>query len=92
LLELMVGEVLHTLPPPRDGSLHLILDTTRQEKTGEKQPLAYTTKTGKFEPYRFGHSVVRVPAAARRDSRKNYGLGLADPATSHRIGGDGHRR
>jgi Transposase DDE domain len=74
LIELLVGEVLHTLPPPRDGILHLIPDTTRKEKTGEKQPLAFTTKTGKFEPYRFGHSVVlliaqwggfRVPIAVR---------------------------
>lgn len=74
LIELLVGEVLHTLPPPPDGVLHLILDTTRKEKTGEKQPLAYTTRTGKFEPYRFGHSVVlllaswggfRVPVAVR---------------------------
>lgn|SRR5574341_387519 len=74
LLELMVGDVLHTLPPPKDGVLHLIPDATRKEKTGEKQPLAYTTKTGKFEPYLFGHSVLlliahwggfRIPVAVR---------------------------
>jgi hypothetical protein len=74
LIELMVGDVLHTLPPPTDGTLHLIPDTTRKEKTGEKQPLAYTTKMGKFEPYLFGHSVVlliaqwggfRIPVAVR---------------------------
>jgi len=46
----------------------------RTEKTGKKQPLAYTTKTGKFDPYVFGHSVLllvaqwgqfRVPLAVR---------------------------
>jgi hypothetical protein len=74
LLELMVGEVLYTLPPPTDGILHLIPDTTRKEKTGAEQPLAYTTKVGKFEPYLFGHSVLlllahwgrfRIPVAVR---------------------------
>jgi hypothetical protein len=74
LLELLVGDTLQTLPPPKDGVLHLIPDTTRKEKTGEQQPLAYTTKTGKFEPYLFGHSVLlllaqwgsfRIPVAVR---------------------------
>lgn len=74
LIELMVGDVLDTLPPPKDSKLHLIIDTTRKEKTGQKQPLAFTTRMGKFEPYLFGHSVVlliahwggfRIPVAAR---------------------------
>ena len=74
LLELMVSDALHTLPPPRDSVLHLIPDTTRKEKTGDQQPLAYTTKTGKFEPYLFGHTVLlllahwgsfRIPVAVR---------------------------
>ena len=62
LLELMVDDLLYCLPPPRDGVLHLIPDTTRKEKTGEKQPLAYTTKVGKFEPFLFGHSVLLMVA------------------------------
>lgn len=74
LLDLMVDDLLYSLPPPGDGVLHLIPDTTRKEKTGEKQPLAYTTKMGKFEPYLFGHSVLlmiahwggfRIPVAVR---------------------------
>jgi len=74
LLELMVDDLLYCLPPPRDGVLHLIPDTTRKEKTGEKQPLAYTTKMGKFEPFLFGHSVLlmiahwggfRIPVSVR---------------------------
>lgn len=40
LLELMVDDLLYCLPRPKDGVLHLIPDTTRKEKTGEKQPLA----------------------------------------------------
>ena len=74
LLDLMVDDLLATLPPPRDGVLNLIFDTTRTAKTGKQQPLAYTTKTGKFEPYVFGHTVLllvaqwgqfRVPLAVR---------------------------
>ena len=74
LLNLMVADLLYSLPPPKDGVLHLIPDATRKQKTGEKQPLAYTTKVGKFEPYLFGHSVLlmiahwggfRIPVAVR---------------------------
>jgi hypothetical protein len=74
LLELMVDDLLYCLPPPKDGVLHLVPDTTRKEKTGEKQPLAYTTKVGKLEPFVFGHSTLlmiahwgsfRVPVAVR---------------------------
>ena len=74
LLDLMVGDLLATLPAPTDGVLNLIFDTTRTEKTGQQQPLAYTTKTGNFEPYVFGHTVLllvaqwgrfRVPLAVR---------------------------
>src|SRR5262245_3308809 len=62
LLEAMVADIFYCLPPPKDGVLHLIFDTTRKEKTGEKQPLAFTTKMGKFDPYIFGHSVLLLIA------------------------------
>lgn len=58
LLEVMVSDTLTVLTPPTDGVIHLIGDTTRTEKTGKKQPLAYTTKMGKFEPFLFGQSVL----------------------------------
>ena len=58
LLEVMAGDTLTNLRPPLDRILHLIGDTTRNEKTGKKQPLAYTTKMGKFEPYLFGQSIL----------------------------------
>lgn len=73
LLEVMAGDTLAVLTPPADGTIHLIGDTTRNEKTGKNQPLAYTTKMGRFEPFLFGQSVllmiahwgrVRIPAAA----------------------------
>ena len=62
LLDLMVDDLLATLPSPKDGVLNLIFDTTRTEKTGKKQPLAYTTRTGKFDPYVFGHTVLLLVA------------------------------
>lgn len=62
LLDLMVEDLLATLPPPKDGVFNLIFDTTRTEKTGQQQPLAYTTKTGKFDPYVFGHTVLLLIA------------------------------
>jgi hypothetical protein len=62
LLELMAGDILYTLPPPKDGELNLVFDSTRSLKTGEKQPLAYTTKTGKYDPFQFGHSVLLLVA------------------------------
>jgi hypothetical protein len=74
LLDLMVGDLLLKLPPPKDGVLHIIFDVTRTAKTGEQQPLAYTTKTGTFDPFIFGHSVLllvaqwgqwRIPLAVR---------------------------
>ena len=58
LLDLMTGDLWATLPPPKDGVLHLLFDTTRTEKTGVQQPLAYPTKTGKFDPFIFGHTVL----------------------------------
>ena len=62
LRDLMVEDLLATLPPPKDGVFNLIFDTTRTEKTGQQQPLAYTTKTGKFDPYVFGHTVLLLIA------------------------------
>jgi hypothetical protein len=62
LLDLLVDDLLATLVPPTDGVLHLLFDTTRTAKTGAQQPLAYTTKTGKFEPFLFGHTVLLLVA------------------------------
>ncbi|MCI0563029.1 MAG: hypothetical protein MN733_31515 [Nitrososphaera sp.] len=66
------------LPPPRDGVLHLIFDTTRKEKTGEKQPLAFTARMGKFEPYLFGH-IVLLPIAQWGCFRIPLSVHVLDP-------------
>jgi transposase len=72
LLAIMVGDTMGMLMPPLDKTIHLIGDTTRNAKRGKKQPLAYTTKMGRFEPFVYGQSIlvmignwgsIRIPVA-----------------------------
>jgi hypothetical protein len=62
LVEELSVAVLSTLPPPADGVLHLSGDSTVNERTGEKQPLARKTRTNEFAPYVFGQALVLVIA------------------------------
>src|SRR3954454_23776856 len=62
LLAEMARAVLATLPPPADGTLYLIADTTIRGKTGKKQPLAHHTRLNQHEPFVFGHSLLLVLA------------------------------
>jgi hypothetical protein len=73
LLAEMAQAVLATLPPPANGTLYLIADTTIRGKTGKKQPLAHHTRLNQHEPFIFGHSLllllahwgrVRIPIGA----------------------------
>jgi Transposase DDE domain len=54
--------VLASLPPPADGALHLSGDSTVNDRTGEKQPLARKTRTNEYAPYVFGQALVLVIA------------------------------
>jgi hypothetical protein len=51
-----------TPPPPADGTLYLIADTTIRGKTGPQQPLAHHTRLNQHEPFVFGHSLLLVLA------------------------------
>src|SRR3982750_523952 len=62
LLAEMARAVLATLPPPADGTLYLIADTTIRGKTGKKPPLAHHTRLNQHEPFVFGHSRLLVLA------------------------------
>jgi hypothetical protein len=62
LLAEMARTVLATLPPPADGTLYLIAETTIRSKTGKKQPLAHHTRLNQQEPFVFGHSLLLVLA------------------------------
>src|SRR3982750_1765276 len=63
LLAEMARAVLATLPPPADGTLYLIADTTIRGKTGKKPPLAHHTRLNQHEAFVFGHS--RRPGVGR---------------------------
>jgi hypothetical protein len=62
LLAELARAVLATLPPPADGTLYLIADTTIRGKTGPQQPLAHHTRLNQHEPFVFGHTLLLVLA------------------------------
>ena len=68
----MATATLRTLPPPADGVLYLIGDSTLKDKRGRKHPLGHTTRHSEHDPYTFGFEMVlriaswgrvRVPVA-----------------------------
>jgi hypothetical protein len=62
LLAEVAQAVLATLPPPANGTLYLIADTTIRGKTGPQQPLAHHTRLNQYEPFVFGHSLLLLLA------------------------------
>jgi hypothetical protein len=59
----MAAATLRTLPPPADGVLYVIGDSTVKEKRGRKHPLGHTTRHGEHDPYIFGFEMVLVLAS-----------------------------
>ena len=53
---------LRGLPPPADGVLYLIGDSTVKEKRGRKHPVGCTTRHSEHAPYPFGCEVVLLIA------------------------------
>src|SRR5262252_2012214 len=49
-----VEEALQTLPPPKDGTLHLVGDGSVQPKRGTKNPLAQKGRKSEHQPWFFG--------------------------------------
>jgi hypothetical protein len=73
-VEWLVSEALAAFPPPRDGVLYLVVDSTRKEKRSKKNPLAKKGRLNAYAPYTVGRHVViliaqwdvyRVPLAFR---------------------------
>jgi hypothetical protein len=56
-------EVLRTLPPPADGTLHLIGDSTLKRKRGEKHPLGHKTRLNAYAHFTFGFEMVLLVAS-----------------------------
>lgn len=74
----LAAATLRSLPPPTDGVLYLIGDSTLKPKRGRKHPLGHFTRHGEHEPYRFGFELVLLIASWDR-FRVPVALGLIDP-------------
>ena len=62
VIEGMATTTLRTLPPPADGVLYLIGDSTLKDKRGRKHPLGHTTRHSEHAPYTFGFEMVLLIA------------------------------
>jgi Transposase DDE domain len=74
VLEWLVSQALAAFPPPKDGVLYLVVDSTLKNKRSKKNPLAKKGRLNEYAPYTFGLHVVillaqwdvyRVPLAFR---------------------------
>ena len=62
VLEWLVSEALAAVPPPKDGVLYLVGDSTLKGKRGKKNPLAKKGRLNEYAPFTFGLHVVIVIA------------------------------
>ena len=74
----LAAATLRSLPPPTDGVLYLIGDSTLKPKRGRKHPLGHFTRHGEHDPYQFGFELVVLIARWDR-FRVPVALGLIDP-------------
>jgi hypothetical protein len=74
ILEWLVSETLAAFPPPKDGVLYLVVDSTLKGKRTKQNPLVKKSRLNEYAPYTFGLHVVilsaqwdvyRVPLALR---------------------------
>lgn len=63
VIKAMATTTLQTLPPPADGVLYLIGDSTLKDKRGRKHPLGHITRHREHEPYTFGFEMVLLIAS-----------------------------
>jgi Transposase DDE domain len=74
VLEWLVSQALAAFPPPKDGVLYLVVDSTLKGKRTKHNPLAKKARLNEYAPYTFGLHVViliaqwdvyRIPLAFR---------------------------
>jgi hypothetical protein len=74
VLEWLVTQALSAFPPPKDGVLYLVVDSTLKSKRTKKNPLVKKGRLNEYAPYTMGLHVViliaqwdvyRVPLAFR---------------------------
>jgi hypothetical protein len=74
----MATATLRALPPPADGVLYLIGDSTLKDKRGRKHPLGHMTRHSAHDPYSFGFEMVLLIASWDR-FRIPVALATIDP-------------
>jgi Transposase DDE domain len=62
LLWWFAEQALQALPPPADGMLSLVGDSTLKGKRGQKPPLAHKTRLSQHHPYVFGFRIILLMA------------------------------
>ena len=62
LLWWFAEQAMRALPPPADGLLYLVGDSTCKGKRGRKHPVAATTRLSRHHPYVFGFRIVLLMA------------------------------
>jgi hypothetical protein len=81
VLQWLVSEALAAFPPPKDGVLYLVVDSTLKGKRGKKNPLAKKGRLNAYAPFTFGLHVViviahwdvyRIPLAFRLVKPKDH--------------------
>ena len=58
VLHWLVSEALAAFPPPKDGVLYLVVDSTLKGKRSKKNPLAKKGRLKEYAPYTLGLPVV----------------------------------
>jgi Transposase DDE domain len=74
----MATATLRSLPPPADGVLYLIGDSTLKPKRGRKHPVGHVTRHSEHDPYLFGFELVLL-IVSWDHVHVPIGLGLIDP-------------
>jgi hypothetical protein len=81
VLHWLVSEALAAFPPPKDGIVYLVVDSTLKSKRGKKNPLAKKGRLNEYAPFTFGLHVViviaqwdvyRIPLAFRLVKPKDH--------------------
>jgi hypothetical protein len=62
LLWWFADQALQAFPPPEDGLLSLVGDSTLKGKRGPKHPVAHNTRLSQYHPYVFGFRIVLLMA------------------------------
>jgi len=78
LVSQMSRDVLHWLPAPADGIMHLSADKTRKDKCGRKHPLGLGTRESAHAPPCFGFAMVLLIASGNR-YRMPIAMAVMDP-------------